>query len=706
MPTTQWWPGATVTLYRVPWDAKYEDVVQFGSADERDAYFASIESVSLGVRSSVYCYPGEPVTVDLPYTEAFRYNYCVVRNPARDTDPESQAIDYYYFITSCTQAAPQPTTLTLQLDTWQQYLFDVEFGTGYYTQGHLPMVNEPCLSNDNIPDTLNRYFSIPEGLDTGPEFQDYGVQAFSLQQVSGSPLEPDYLCIVSTVDLTAYPGTVEEPSLTCSQGAFYDGIFSGCSVYLIQPGTTQNDLADIMRELSTRSWVTQCIVSITSVPRGIVPVEQLKQVGFLFDSSSLPQLYTLRPEGHGIFDLADGPTIKIENVANGGWEGLEAYSDLRKLWCYPYSVVEVGNSQNSVFLKPQLLPANETAVKFLACAVAPYLEAAAVPWGYGCNDPGSFTVSMVQTDGEDPVTYSAQVPYGDLLDTAVWFDDFPQWSIINNSAVVYMASTANTRKYSYDTAGYNRTMAQLEQSTNLSKQLNYPVNPVDVDYLGTAADELRQMAVGTVNSGASAIAGLGRRLGRNWSDQAVQGLAGLAAGSLASQVPVIGEAWSGFNAAVADFNQAKIRREGDYAQAIRGIEAGVADAQLKPPSSVGNTGGQGLRYANALTYSLFIRYKRITPAYVAKLGDYFKRWGYLVNRYIDVPQDLRVCSPCSYWRFGELYLDCAKADETSKEVVRGILESGTTVWDDPRRIGKTKPTDVRPNQDRIATYYT
>ena len=91
---------------------------------------------------------------------------------------------------------------------------------------------------------------------------------------------------------------------------------------------------------------------------------------------------------------------------------------------------------------------------------------------------------------------------------------------------------------------------------------------------------------------------------------------------------------------------------------------------------------------------------------MAKLGDYFKRWGYTVNRYIDVPNDLRVCSPCSYWRFAEVYLECARADETDKDRIRAILQQGTTVWAEPSQIGKVKPTDVQPIQSKIQTYYT
>lgn len=707
MPVTTWEPGATVTLYRVPWDTNYHDVVQFDTMADRLNYFSTLESLSIGVHSSVYCYPGEPITIDVPYTSAFQYNYAVVSNPVRETDPVTPPINYYYFITGCTQDAPQPTTLTLQPDVWQQYLFDVEMGTGYYTQGHLPMVNTPCLATDNVPATLNRYFSVPEGLDNGPEFQDFFVETYSLQTDLSGVKKADYLAIVSTADLTADPGSIDNPTLKSAVGGFYNGIFSGSAVYLIDLDTSASSVSQILHEMSLYSWVTQCIVSITSVPRALVQSDDIGVAGHLFGASANPQLMTFHAASDGIFDLGTtGASIKTGVILNQGWDGLTDYKDLRKLWAYPYTVVELSNGQNSVFLKPQLLPANDTPVKIMACAVAPYLEAAAIPWGYGSNNPGTFTVSMVQTDGTATTTSSATVPFGDLLDTAVWFDQFPQWSILNNSAIVYMASTAHTRQYQYDTASYNQEMSTLNQARSFSNQVGYPFSPSDQAYAAQAANTLRDLGTGAISSGAEAIAGWGRDMGWGWTQQGTNAAMGLALGGIVSQVPYIGDVWRGLNTGLNDYNFETAKISGDYAQAIKAIESGVADAQLKPPSSVGNVGGQGMRYANGLTYTLFVKYKRINPAYVAKLGDYFKRWGYTVNRYIDIPNDLRICSPCSYWRFAEVYLECARADETDKDRIRAILQQGTTVWAEPCQIGKAKPTDVQPIQSKIQTYYT
>lgn len=75
-------------------------------------------------------------------------------------------------------------------------------------------------------------------MDNGPEFQDFYVETYSLQTDSNGIAKADYLAIVSTADLTADPGSVDNPTLKSAVGGFYNGIFSGSAVYLIDLDTS------------------------------------------------------------------------------------------------------------------------------------------------------------------------------------------------------------------------------------------------------------------------------------------------------------------------------------------------------------------------------------------------------------------------------------------------------------------------------------
>ena len=54
---------------------------------------------------------------------------------------------------------------------------------------------------------------------------------------------------------------------------------------------------------------------------------------------------------------------------------------------------------------------------------------------------------------------------------------------------------------------------------------------------------------------------------------------------------------------------------------------------------------------------------------------------------------LKVMKKFSYWKASETYIDCARANEAEKDVIRGILERGVTVWGNPDDINHT---ELRP----------
>ena len=146
-----------------------------------------------------------------------------------------------------------------------------------------------------------------------------------------------------------------------------------------------------------------------------------------------------------------------------------------------------------------------------------------------------------------------------------------------------------------------------------------------------------------------------------------------------------------------DYNTALQSNQGDYQNAIAGINATVQDAALTPPSTVGQAGGQGFNYKNGLV-GITVTYKTLSGAARDAVADYFRRYGYSVRRYLAVGtvRHMLCMTKFAYWRLVDASIVCGAANESERETMRGIAEKGVTLWDAPESIGHTAATDNAP----------
>ena len=159
------------------------------------------------------------------------------------------------------------------------------------------------------------------------------------------------------------------------------------------------------------------------------------------------------------------------------------------------------------------------------------------------------------------------------------------------------------------------------------------------------------------------------------------------------------------NQVIAGANKdlAKRAAQGDYQNAVAAIDATVLDAALTPPSTIGQMGGNGFYWQNGL-FCVTIRWKTICGAALAAVGDYFRRYGYAVRRWLPLgtPAHMLCMSKFAYWRVLESEITCAWANESERETMRGIVEKGVTLWDAPESIGNT---DLADNAARAGYSY-
>ena len=696
--TPNTWPvGTEVTLMQVPWDANYRDIVIWDDVQQRNAYLDAQALSGTGWRSKrfSYCRPNEPISVPVPYSAAYKYNYVVVHNPMQPVDGEEQPLKLCYFILSTDYVAPGTTQLTLQLDVIQTYQFGVRLGNMFVERGHMGVSNAVFKNGvQNLQGQyLRKYLNVPEGLDVGDSYVMANHEWYPL--TDASTFDIGKIIIISSADLAADPGTLDNPNLNVADGQNADGIPSGCNVYSMDLSTFKA----VLNAMKEKSWVAQCIQSVSTFPARLlsagVDVELFGDSGITMqflgetDTLELP-LKTYATTGNIYQQLSNG-------VPDG-------YHDLYKAYTYPYSVIELtAYNGNSVFVKPELVYGNTLALTVIGCAVAPFARIGVFPTNYGQAFEGGQPVNYNQYawHGFDGSDHTGVIPSGDFLDSCLWLADFPQFSIVNSNYITYLASTAHTRAYRYESAGWQNAKSnaasdlaytQAMNQTALNEANRYDQGPIGAPQIANYAGQ----AMGAIESGLNRLTGqpavssnevtlagaanyLAQRQTGNLAFNATQDLSRQVAGQ--------------------NLDYAKYAARGDYANQIAAINATVQDAALQAPSTVGQMGGQGFMWKNGLV-GFAVNYKTAGGAAMRTICDFWARYGYKIQRFYNFGgakmTALKIMGHFSYWKVSETYITCANANEAEKDAIRGVLEKGVTVWGKPSEIGNIAPAINTP----------
>lgn len=696
--TPNTWPvGTEVTLMQVPWDANYRDIVIWDNVQQRNAYLDAQALNGTGWRSKrfSYCRPNEPISVPVPYSAAYKYNYVVVQNPMQPVDGEEQPLKLCYFILSTDYVAPGTTQLTLQLDVIQTYQFGVCLGNMFVERGHMGVSNAVFKNGvHNLQGQyLRKYLNVPEGLDIGDSYVMANHEWYPL--TDASTFDIGKVIIISSADLAADPGTVDNPNLNVAAGQNADGIPSGCNVYSMDLPTFKA----VLNAMKEKSWVAQCIQSVSTFPARLLSAGTDVQ---LFGNSGITMQFLGETDTLELPLKTYATTGNIyQQLSNGVPDG---YHDLYKAYTYPYSVIELtAYNGNSVFVKPELVYGNTLALTVIGCAVAPFARIGVFPTNYGQAFEGGQPVNYNQYTwhGFDGSDHTGVIPSGDFLDSCLWLADFPQFSIVNSNYITYLASTAHTRAYQYESAGWQNAKSnaasdlaytQAMNQTALNEANRYDQGPIGApqiaNYAGQAAGAIesglnRLTGQAAVSSNEVTLAGAANYLAQRQTGN----LAFNAAQDLSRQV------------AGQNLDYAKYAARGDYANQIAAINATVQDAALQAPSTVGQMGGQGFLWKNGLV-GFAVNYKTAGGAAMRTVCDFWARYGYKIQRFYNFSNakmaKLKVMNHFSYWKVSETYITCAKANEAEKDAIRGVLEKGVTVWGDPSEIGNISPVVNAP----------
>ncbi len=681
-----WTPNSVVSLHNVPWNTDYRDIVYYDNQNDLDTYLNSVQGLSY--TNSSYLKANEPVVLGVPFNKVYKYNYLRVYNPAQ---PLGGGVDeprtFYYFITGVRYLSPQATQIDLQLDVWQTFSRYVKFGRCYIEHGHIGIANE-----DQFDDHGRTYLTVPEGLDVGNE---YVISDYMEHTIATST---DYnIMIVTTVSLAADPGDKENPNLATASGSIWENIPNGCEIYLCKV----NEFVAFMYNSGVAPWVTQGIISITAVP------------DIYSTLSGLPGNQVVEAFGTHLLYVGTGPARSYVQKVADDWRGkidLPArYRNLLKFKTYPYTVLEMTSyTGNPVILKPECLAMDDLYVGVGMHLAPPNSRIAFYPFKYNAKKYSSDSDALADTD-----TSRLDNDRAEYLDVTTGIMNLPQFSLVNDGYLGYMASNAHRIAYSYQSADWskNRALSDItHQSTNMRTSAAYSNEAAKTAALGQFAQNgvniVRGMGNAALGSGMEA-AGAGANVARG----SIAGAAG--AGVLTNginSVADLGNAMIGLNAAqrvadiqreganqIADGNEYLYRNlaQGDYQNEINGINARVQDAHLIQPSTSGQMGGEAFNLV-MFKWGVFFRIKTLQRSVMAAIGEYWLRYGYQINRFGRMPDDFRVMEKFTYWKVKETYITSAACPEFYKMVLRSIFEKGVTVWTNPAYIGTIDIADNEP----------
>lgn len=696
--TPNTWPvGTEVTLMQVPWDANYRDIVIWDDVQQRNAYLDAQALSGTGWRSKrfSYCRPNEPISVPVPYSAAYKYNYVVVQNPMQPVDGEEQPLKLCYFILSTDYVAPGTTQLTLQLDVVQTYQFGVCLGNMFVERGHMGVSNAVFKNGvQNLQGQyLRKYLNVPEGLDVGDSYVMANHEWYPL--TDASTFDIGKLIIISSADLAADPGTIDNPNLNVADGQNADGIPSGCNVYSM----TLSTFKAVLNAMKEKSWVAQCIQSVSTFPARLLSAGTDVQ---LFGNSGITMQFLGETDTLELPLKTYATTGNIyQQLSNGVPDG---YHNLYKAYTYPYSVIELtAYNGNSVFVKPELVYGNTLALTVIGCAVAPFARIGVFPTNYGQAFEGGQPVNYNQYTwhGFDGSDHTGVIPSGDFLDSCLWLADFPQFSIVNSNYITYLASTAHTRAYQYESAGWQNAKSNASSDLAYSQAMNqtalneanrYDQGPIGAPQIANYAGQ----AVGALESGLNRLTG---QQAVSSNEVTLAGAANYLAQRQTGNLAFNATQDLSRQVAGQNLDYAKFAARGDYANQIAAINATVQDAALQAPSTVGQMGGQGFMWKNGLV-GFAVNYKTAGGAAMRTVCDFWARYGYKIQRFYNFGNAkmtaLKIMSHFSYWKVSETYITCAKANEAEKDAIRGVLEKGVTVWGKPSEIGNIAPVVNAP----------
>lgn len=727
----KWTPNTRFKLCDVPWDMGYRDIVKWDRQAQQE-YFNRLDGIEFtNCTMSKY---GLPVRLPVPFAQACQYNYLIATNDYDFDTPRS----WYYFIQTCDYVNANTTQLNIQLDVWQSFQHDIQLGNAYVERGHVGVANENAWK-----DWGKTYLDLPEGLDTGKctvLTNESWKPLMDIGEHDGVKYTSYGLIIVSTTDLEANTGTKDNPTVNTATGSAFESQLNGTSMYYLD---TPADIVTFFTEGMNAPWVTQGICGIYAVPhlpQALLDGQLKKTELFGHSVSFIGNCWELRKRN----DNSNARYTDIIDIKNfrDVFQLPARYKYLKKFLTAPYAYIECSCLNGTVITyEPEQIPSADLIIRESWNYAPPSPRLNFYARGYHAGNLGE---RQPLPDGK-----GLPIDTGEMLNASFGITNFPTFMAVNNGSALALANSAYTRQYAQQSAdwgyqktqmGINNAYAQAQLGTqyasdqnrlgtsnrnamnaisNQSAQMGTDLTLKNLGFNNQMA-QLNTIGSGVANAVGSAVTGniggvagaiAGTAIGAWTNQQTYNNNVSTANQQLANTQTTNNASTSQANAyslaqtnlsnqqtmQLADMNRqlAQATAQGDYENTIAGINAQVQQTQTVPPTTSGALGGDAFNLANGLI-GVMVRFRQIPPAAMQAIGEVWLRYGYYVQRFMKLPENLMAMSNFTYWKLHELYVRSSTCPEEYRLTVKGIFESGVTVWTNPNKIGVTDYADNVP----------
>lgn len=727
----KWTPNTRFKMCNVPWDMGYRDIVKWDRQSQK-TYFDRLEGIEFA--DCTMAKYGLPVRLPVPFAQASQYNYLIATNDYDFDTPRS----WYYFVQTCDYINANTTQLNIQLDVWQSFQHDIQLGNAYVERGHVGVANENAWK-----DWGKTYLDLPEGLDTGKctvLTNESWKPLMDVAERDGVKYTSYGLIIVSTTDLEADTGTKNNPVVNTATGSAFESQLNGTSIYYLD---TPVDIVTFFTEGMNAPWVTQGICGIYAVPhlpQALLDGQSKKTELFGHSISFTGNCWELRKRD----DNSNARYTDIINLKDfrNMFQLPERYRHLKKFLTAPYAYIECSCLNGTVITyEPEQIPSADLIIRETWNYAPPSPRLNFYARGYHAGNLGD---RQPLPDGK-----GLPIDTGEMLNASFGITNFPMFMTVNNGSALALANSAYTRQYAQQTAdwgyqktqmGINNAYAQAQLGTqyasaqnrlgtsnrnamnaisNQSAQMGTDLTLKNLGFNNQMA-QINTIGSGIANAAGSAIAGnvggvagaiAGTAIGAWTNQQTYNNNVSTANQQLANTQTTNNASTSQANAfslaqtnlgnqqnmQLADMNKqlAQATAQGDYENTIAGINAQVQQTQTVPPTTSGALGGDAFNLANGLI-GVMVRFRQVPPAAMQAIGEVWLRYGYYVQRFMRLPSNLMAMSNFTYWKVHELYVRSSTCPEEYRLTVKGIFESGVTVWTDPDKIGVTDYADNAP----------
>lgn len=439
----------SIQVCSVPWDqgeahigqrtiSGIGNVVHFGSAEKRDAWFDAIPDTECFRWETKFKELHSDLTlrIPLPFDIASNYNYVRVTYNlfANDESPlqyetDEGARSWFYFIREARFIAPSTTELLLLDDAWQTWIYSLDITNMILERGHAPMfatkadayLADPIAScSDLLSDDIN-----------------YG----ELQKVTKAQAT-----VLNSEDMRAVIVCSSNPTGTWGSKAGNDWKVPASACY---------DGAGVPNMYAFAVAVNELDAFLTNVNTTSPQFKQSVQCVFFCASEllSLGSAYTFCGVScHPVQGGADPVSKAILTRTKADWGYPSRYADIAKLYTYPYSAFEITDEKGNAELVRIEDTAQALTMDVAANVVFPYINIVGSIQGIGGSASNTLSFQNIT-----PRSFTG---------AGRWYEHLHSWEV-PTFAVVLDAST----EYDYS-SHFDRNQADSDRATNQTNATN------------------------------------------------------------------------------------------------------------------------------------------------------------------------------------------------------------------------------------------